>query len=79
MNATEMNHTLDFMETFDPPAYKRICYAGQMAAKYALTWTNMNVQCVCAASLIAAELQCIVEAMRYERMGGVFLAVKDGK
>lgn len=79
MNATEMNHTLDYMEVIDLPAYRRICEAGQRAAKYALTWANQTMAGVCAASLVAAELQCIVEAMRYERMGGVFIAGGGGK
>lgn len=78
MNATEMNHTLDYMEELDYPAYVRIVYAGHWACLY---WMRRNwaVEEVFAATLIAEELQCIVEAMRYERMGGVFIAGGGGK
>lgn len=78
MNAIEMNHTLDFMEELDPPGAYRIRLAGQYAAIYWMV-RNWTVAEISAAALVACELQCIVEAMRYERVGGVFIAVKDGK
>lgn len=77
MNATEMHDAIAFLDVFDPMAANRVRYAGMMGLQYATRgWFLQTMGGVNAAVLVACEVQCVVEAFKAERAGGILIQAK---